>query len=58
LVRQHAPEVLAEHQKIRLTNQQFDEFSRLCETAIEPSDTIKAAAKTLDEEGFKFNVNQ
>ena len=58
LVRQHAPQVLAEHQKIVLTNQQFNEFSQLCETTVEPSDKIKAAAKALDEEGFTFNVSK
>jgi uncharacterized protein (DUF1778 family) len=57
LVKQHAPQVLASQQSVVLSNQQFDEFNRLCQTSVKPSNKVKEAVKALDEEGFSFNVN-
>lgn len=55
LVRTHAPEVLEAYSQVKLTNKQFDEFSRLCESTVKPGSKIQKAAKALDEEGFSLN---
>lgn len=52
LVRQDAPKRLKAKSEIELSNQQFDYFIQVCEEAGKPSQSILAAAKKLDQEGF------
>jgi uncharacterized protein (DUF1778 family) len=57
LVKQHAPEVMAAHNSIQLTNAQFDAFCEACDNPPTPSDKIRKAAEALDQEGFLLNAN-
>jgi len=57
LVKQHAPEVMAAHNSIQLTNAQFDAFCEACDNPSTPSDKIRKAAEALDQEGFLLNAN-
>lgn len=52
LVRKDAPQRLRAQNEIQLTNERFDHFIRVCETAKAPSKKILEAAKKLDSEGF------
>ncbi|MEO0442564.1 MAG: DUF1778 domain-containing protein [Pseudomonadota bacterium] len=52
LVRNDAPQRLKAQSVIELTNQQFDDFIRACETVSSPSPEIIEAARKLDSEGF------
>ncbi|WP_018274658.1 DUF1778 domain-containing protein [Teredinibacter turnerae] len=52
LVRNDAPQRLKAQNEIVLTNERFDHFIKVCETAKAPSKKILDAAKRLDSEGF------
>ncbi|MEX0738981.1 MAG: DUF1778 domain-containing protein [Pseudohongiella sp.] len=52
LVRQHAPEVLHAHQSIELSNARFDAFCQACDQSWTLSAKLRAAARTLDDEGL------
>lgn len=52
LVRNDAPKRLKAQSEIALTNEQFDQFIKVCEAAPAPSRKILDAARKLDEEGF------
>lgn len=52
LIREDAPKILEEVANIRLTNEQFDNFMRVCSQEEPISDKIKITASRLDEEGF------
>ncbi len=52
LVRNDAPKRLNSQNEIKLSNQQFDHFVSICNSAPPPSQKILAAAKKLDQEGF------
>lgn len=52
LVREDAPKTLKAYADIQLTNQQFDDFIKICESEQAPSDAILDAAQRLDKEGF------
>ena len=52
LVRNDAPQRLKAQSEIVLTNERFDHFIKVCETAKKPSQKILDAAKKLDKEGF------
>jgi len=52
LVREDAPKTLKTYSEIQLTNQQFDDFNAICESAHKPRAKIKEAAKRLDDEGY------
>lgn len=54
LIRENAPQIIAEHANIQLSNAQFDQFLEICEaeeTAQAPARLIEAA-RLLDKEGF------
>lgn len=52
LVRNDAPKRLKAQSEIVLTNEQFDHFVKVCETAPAPSKKILDAARMLDKAGF------
>ncbi|MEJ2608564.1 MAG: DUF1778 domain-containing protein [Candidatus Thiodiazotropha sp.] len=52
LVRNDAPKRLRAQSEIGLTNEVFDHFIKVCETAQAPSQKILDAAQKLDNEGF------
>ncbi|MBE0448598.1 MAG: DUF1778 domain-containing protein [Actinobacteria bacterium] len=52
LIREDAPKILEEVANIRLTNEQFDNFMRVCSQEEPISDKIREAANRLDKEGF------
>lgn len=52
LVMENAPKTLKAYSEIKLTNQQFDQFMAICDSAPKPSKAILSAAKRLDDEGF------
>lgn len=52
LVRSDAPKRLKASTEITLTNEQFDRFIEVCESAPSPSKKLLDAARKLDEEGF------
>lgn len=57
LIRKDAPKVLSEQQQITLTNRQYDDFIRACETCNEEwvlSEKLAQAAAQLDEQGFTW----
>ncbi|MBN4055234.1 DUF1778 domain-containing protein [bacterium AH-315-K03] len=58
LVRTHAPEVLAAYSHVQLSNEQFNEFNRLCQATVKPSSKIQKAVNALDNEGFSLNASE
>jgi uncharacterized protein (DUF1778 family) len=53
LIRENSPQILQQHNEIKLSNQQFDRFIALCdEVSLTPGKSLLKAAKRLDEEGF------
>ncbi|MDR5907844.1 DUF1778 domain-containing protein [Franzmannia qiaohouensis] len=52
LIREDAPKILEEVANIRLTNDQFDNFMRVCSQEEPISDKIRRTASRLDKEGF------
>ncbi len=52
LIKEDAPKTIKAHAEIQLTNQQFDDFIKICESTRKPSNEIMTAAKLLDDEGF------
>jgi hypothetical protein len=57
LIRRDAPKVLFEQQQITLTNRQYDDFIRACETPAAEwtlSEKLAQAAAQLDEQGFTW----
>lgn len=52
LIREDAPKILEEVSNIRLTNEQFDNFMKVCSQEEPVSGKIKRTASKLDNEGF------
>lgn len=52
LVQKDAPKRLKAQNELALTNDQFDHFINVCESAPAPSNKILDVARSLDEEGF------
>ena len=52
LVRNDAPKRLKAQRELTLTNEQFDNFIKVCEAAPKPSKKLLDAAQKLDQEGF------
>jgi len=53
LIRESSPQIIQQQTEIKLNNQQFDNFIKLCEdTQSKPSERLLIAAKRLDNEGL------
>lgn len=55
LIRQDAPQVLAQQQRLQLSNQAYDSFLQACKTTEwQTSDKLKHYARQLDEQGVQW----
>lgn len=52
LVNENADQVIAEHEKITLENDVFDQFMAACEQANQPNLALKNAVKHAKDSGF------
>ena len=53
LIRENSPQIIQQQSEIKLSNQQFDDFIKLCEDdSLKPSESLLKASTRLDKEGF------